>query len=157
MHHPIPFHYAERVHQQLQDMVQEGIIYPSTSLWCAPCSLYAKILWRNQNMCWLCTVEWCHQEGLSPCSPSKGPQQKLADKNFFRNLTSVVPIGSFPWSHNRWRKLHSDTWARLWTTRMPYGLTGATQTCQRGLDSILQNCKNCVDNYIHCRWLHCLL
>lgn len=37
----------------------------------------------------------------------------------------------------------------LWEfTRMPYGLTGATQTCQRGLDNILQNCKDCVDNYV---------
>ena len=33
-------------------------------------------------------------------------------------------------------------------TRMPYGLTGATQTCQRGLDNILQNCKDCVNNYV---------
>ena len=31
---------------------------------------------------------------------------------------------------------------------MPYGLTGATQTCQRGLHNILQNCKDCVDNYV---------
>ena len=31
---------------------------------------------------------------------------------------------------------------------MPYGLTCATQTCQRGLDTILQNCKHCVDNYV---------
>ena len=31
---------------------------------------------------------------------------------------------------------------------MPYGLTGATQTCQRGLDEILKDCKDCVDNYI---------
>ena len=37
----------------------------------------------------------------------------------------------------------------LWEfTRMPYGLTGATQTCQRGLDSILHNCKDCIDNYV---------
>jgi len=37
----------------------------------------------------------------------------------------------------------------LWEfTRMPYGLTGATQTCQRGLDSLLQSCKDCVDNYV---------
>ena len=37
----------------------------------------------------------------------------------------------------------------LWEfTRMAYGLTGATQTCQRGLDNILQNCKDCVDNYV---------
>ena len=31
---------------------------------------------------------------------------------------------------------------------MPYGLTGATQTCQRSLDTILQHCKYCVDNYV---------
>ena len=31
---------------------------------------------------------------------------------------------------------------------MPYGLTGATQTCQRGLDMILRDCQDCVDNYV---------
>ena len=31
---------------------------------------------------------------------------------------------------------------------MPYGLTGATQTCQRGLDEVLKDCKDCVDNYV---------
>ena len=34
----------------------------------------------------------------------------------------------------------------LWGfTVMPYGLTGATQTCQCGLDEVL---KDCVDNYV---------
>ena len=28
------------------------------------------------------------------------------------------------------------------------GLTGATQTCQRELDEVLRNCKDCVDNYV---------
>ena len=37
----------------------------------------------------------------------------------------------------------------LWEfTVMPYGLTGATQTCQRGLYQVLKDCKDCVDNYI---------
>ena len=37
----------------------------------------------------------------------------------------------------------------LWEfTMMPYGLTGATQTCQRSLDRVLKDCKDCVDNYI---------
>ena len=31
---------------------------------------------------------------------------------------------------------------------MPYGLTGATQTCQRGLDELLNDCRDCVDNYV---------
>ena len=33
---PIPFHFAERVQNQLQEMAQEGIIRPSNSPWCAP-------------------------------------------------------------------------------------------------------------------------
>ena len=37
----------------------------------------------------------------------------------------------------------------LWEfTVMPYGQTGATQTCQRGLDEVLKDCKDCVDNYV---------
>ena len=37
----------------------------------------------------------------------------------------------------------------LWEfTVMPYDLTCVTQTCQFGLDTILQNCKHCVDNYV---------
>ena len=30
---------------------------------------------------------------------------------------------------------------------MQYGLTGATQTCQRGLDEIFCECHDCVNNY----------
>jgi len=33
---PIPFHFVDRVQQQLADMAQEGIIRPSSSPWCAP-------------------------------------------------------------------------------------------------------------------------
>ena len=37
----------------------------------------------------------------------------------------------------------------LWEfTVIPYGLTGATQTCQRRLDKVLKDCKHCVDNYV---------
>ena len=31
---------------------------------------------------------------------------------------------------------------------MPYGLTGATQTCQRALDEVFHECHDCVDNYV---------
>ena len=34
--HPIPFHYQEKVQNQLQEMAQEGIIRPSSSPWSAP-------------------------------------------------------------------------------------------------------------------------
>lgn len=31
---------------------------------------------------------------------------------------------------------------------MLYELTGATQTCQQSLDTVLHNCKYCVVNYV---------
>ena len=31
---------------------------------------------------------------------------------------------------------------------MPYGLTGATQTCRSALDETFCECHNCVDNYV---------
>ena len=31
---------------------------------------------------------------------------------------------------------------------IPYGLTGATQTCQHRLDKVPTDCKDCVDNYV---------
>ena len=37
----------------------------------------------------------------------------------------------------------------LWEiTVMPYGLTGAIQTCQQGLDTVLHDCKYCVGNCV---------
>jgi len=39
---PIPFHYVEKAHSQLQDMAREGIIRPSSSPWCAPADYVPK-------------------------------------------------------------------------------------------------------------------
>ena len=37
----------------------------------------------------------------------------------------------------------------LWEfTVMPYGLTAATHMCQRGLDEVLKDYKDCVDSYV---------
>ena len=31
---------------------------------------------------------------------------------------------------------------------MLYGLTGTTHTCQCGLNKVLKECKDCIDNYV---------
>ena len=54
---PIPFHYSEQVQRQLKDMAEEGIIRPSNSSWRAPAIYVPKKLWRNKNMCRLCTIK----------------------------------------------------------------------------------------------------
>ena len=80
-----------------------------------------------------------------------GPQQKLANKKVFSKIDLKSAYWQFP--------VHKDSIEKtafspgpgygLWEfTVMPYGLTGATQTCQRGLDEVLRDCKDCVDNYV---------
>ena len=38
--------------------------------------------------------------------------------------------------------------SRLWFVAIHYGLSRVTQPCQRGLDEVLKDCKDCVDNYV---------
>ena len=60
-------------------------------------------------------------------------------------------IGSFPMHKDSIEKMAFSPGPGygLWEfTVMPYGLTGAIQTCQRGLDEVLRDCKDCADNYV---------
>jgi len=112
---PILFYYAERVHQQLQEMAQEGIICPSTSPWCAP-EVYVP---KSSGEIRICVnyvqLNCVTKKDSYTVLHAEGPQQKLASKRvFFSNLTFKVPIGSFPWSQSQWRKLPLPG-ARLWT------------------------------------------
>jgi len=110
-------------------------------------------------MCRLFTIKWHHKKDSYPVCRAEGPQQKLASKKvFFSKLYLHSAYWQFPMELASIEKTAfcPEPANGLWEfTKMPYGLTGATQTCQRGLDStsqngldnILQNCKNCVDNY----------
>jgi len=148
---PIPFHYAERVHRQLQEMAQEGIICPSTSPWCAP-AVYVPKPSGEIRIC----VDYVQLNSVTkkdsyPVRCAEGPQQKLAGKKVFSKLDLRSAYWQFPMESQSVEKTAfcPGPGYGLWEfTRMPYGLTGATQTCQRGLDKILQSCKDCVDNYV---------
>ena len=80
-----------------------------------------------------------------------GPHQKLADKEVFSKIDLKSAYCQFPMHKDSIEKIAFSPGPgyRLWEfTAMPYGLTGATQTCQRGLDEVLRDCKDCVDNYV---------
>ena len=82
---------------------------------------------------------------------AEGPQQKLAGKTVFSKLDLRSAYWQFPMDQDSIEKTAfcPGPGYGLWEfTVMPYGLTGATQTCQRGLDDILRECKYCVDNYV---------
>ena len=148
---PIPFHFAERVQNQLQEMAQEGIIRPSNSPWCAPAVYVPK---RNGEIR-ICVdfvqLNKATKKDSYPVPRADGPQLKLANKKVFSKIDLKSAYWQFPMSEQSIEKTAfcPGPGYGLWEfTRMPYGLTGATQTCQRGLDQVLNDCKDCVDNYV---------
>ena len=54
--HPIPFHYLERVHNQLQEIAQEGIIRRSNSPWCAQLFMCQKAMVKFEYALTLCNL-----------------------------------------------------------------------------------------------------
>ena len=148
---PIPFHYRDRVHDQLQEMAKEGIIRPSHSPWCAP-AVYVPKSNGEVRICGdYVQLNKSTKKDSYPVPRADGPQQKLAHKQVFSKIDLRSAYWQFPMSETSIEKTAfcPGPGYGLWEfTRMPYGLTGATQTCQRGLDKVLQDCKDCVDNYV---------
>ena len=147
----IPFHYVDKVNAQLEDMVKEGIICPSTSPWCAPAVYVPKSSGEIRICVDFVQLNKVTKKDSYPVPRSEGPQQKLAGKKVFSKLDLKSAYWQFPMEAHSIEKTAfcPGPGYGLWEfTVMPYGLTCATQTCQRGLDTILQNCKHCVDNYV---------
>ena len=149
--HPIPFHFADRVHKQLQEMAEEGIIQCSNSPWCAP-AVYVPKANGEIRIC----VDFVQLNNITkkdsyPVPRADGPQQKLANKKVFSKIDLRSVYWQFPMEKSSTEKTAfcPGPGYGLWKFNvMPYGLTGATQTCQRGLDKVLKECKHCVDNYV---------
>ena len=147
----IPFHYADKVHAQLQDMVTEGIIRPSTSPWCAPAVYVPKSTGEVRICVDFVKLNQVTKKDSYPVPRAEGPQQRLAGKKVFSKLDLRSAYWQFPMDEGSIEKTAfcPGPGYGLWEfTVMPYGLTGASQTCQRALDHTLKSCKDCVDNYI---------
>ena len=148
---PIPFHYAERAHNQLQEMAKNGIIQPSNSPWCAPAVYVPKENGEIRICVDYVQLNRVTKKNSYPVPRADGPQQKLADKCVFSKLDLRSAYWQFPMQKESIEKtaFSPGQGYGLWEfTVMPYGLTGATQTCQQGLDTVLHDCKYCVDNYV---------
>lgn len=148
---PIPFHYVDRVHKQLQEMAEEGIIQPSNSPWCSP-AVYVP---KNNGEIRICIdfvqLNKVTKKDSYPVPRADGPHQKLANKAVFSKLDLKSAYWQFPMCDDSIEKTAfcPGPGYGLWEfTVMPFGLTGATQTCQRGLDMVLKDCRDCSDNYI---------
>ena len=148
---PIPFHFTERVHAQLQEMAKDGIIQPSNSPWCAPAVYVPKENGEIRICVDFVQLNRITKKNSYPVPRADGPQQKLAGKGVFSKIDLRSAYRQFPMQKDSMEKtaFSPGPGYGLWEfTVMPYGLTGATQTCQQGLDTVLQDYKYCVDNYV---------
>ena len=148
---PIPFHFADRVRAQLEEMSNEGIIRPSSSPWCAPAVYVPKDNGEVRICVDFVQLNKTTKKDSYPVPRADGPQQKLANKTVFSKIDLKSAYWQFPMDTGSIEKTAfcPGPGYGLWEfTVMPYGLTNATQTCQRGLDKVLKECKDCVDNYI---------
>ncbi len=148
---PVPFHYKDRVEEQLGEMAESGIIRPSNSPWCAPAVYVPKSNGEIRICVDYVQLNKSTRKDSYPVPRADGPQQKLAGKRVLSKIDLRSAYWQFPVSEESIEKTAfcPGPGHGLWEfTVMPYGLTGATQTCQRGLDTVLQDCKDCVDNYV---------
>ena len=82
----IPFHYADKIHAQLQDMALEGIIRPSTSPWCAPAVYVPKATGEVRICVDFVKLNQVTKKDSYPVPRPEGPQQRLAGKKVFSKL-----------------------------------------------------------------------
>ena len=50
----IPFHFADLVHKQLQEIAEEGVIQRSNSSWCTPAVYVPKLKGKSESVWILC-------------------------------------------------------------------------------------------------------
>ena len=149
--HPILFHNQDKVYTQLQEMVKEGIIRPSSSPWRAPAVYVPKRDGKDRIGVDFVQLNNITKKDSYPIPRPEGPQQMMAHKKVFSKLDLKSTYWQFPMSEQSIEKTAFcpgpgyGAWEFM---VMPYGLTGAAQTCQKGLDEVLKDCKDCVDNYI---------
>ena len=139
------------MHTQLQEMANAGIIQPSNSPWCAPAVYVPKANGEVRICVDFIQLNKITKKDSYPVPRADGPQQKLANKKVFSKIDLKSAYWQFPMHKDSIKKtaFSPGPGYGLWEfTVMPYGLTGATQTCQRGLDEVLRDCKDCVDNYV---------
>ena len=115
-------------------MVHKRIIRPSSSPWCAPAVYVPKPIGEVCICVDFVQLNCCTKKDSHPVHRADRPHQRLACKRIF----SKLDLRSAYWQF----LMHQSS------IEMPYGLTGATQTCQRGLDEIFHECHDCVDNYV---------
>ena len=98
----ISFHYLECVHNQLQEIAQEGIIRCSNSPWCAPAVYVPKSNGEIQICVDFVQLNKVTKKDAYPVPRAEGPWQRLASKHIFsknRFKKCLLAISYEPYLH----------------------------------------------------------
>ena len=86
---------------------------------------------------------------ISTLSPvPKAPNRSWLARKFFDLRSAYCQFPMEPQSVEKTAFCPGPGYGSWEFNRLLYALTGAMQTCQRGFDNILQDCKYCVDNNV---------
>ena len=132
-------------------MASNGIIRPSNSSWCASAVYVPKSNGELRICVDFVQLNRISKKNSYPVPRIESPQQKLAGKHVFSKLDLRSAYWQFPMEEQLIEKTAfcPGPGYGFWEfVVMSYGLTGATQTCQQDLDTILADCKYCVGNYV---------
>ena len=150
-HHALSLFIMLIMFRSNSQMAHEGIIRPSSSPWCAPAVYVPKPNGEILNCVDFVKLNRCIKKDSYPVPRANRPRQRLAGKKVFSKLYLVSAYWQFPMHQSSIEKTAFCPGPRygFWEFLvMPYKHTGATQTCQRGLDEIFRECNDCVDNSV---------
>ena len=88
---PVPFHYNDRVHTQLQEMARDGIIRPSSSPWRFPAVYVPKDNGEIRISIDYVQLNKVTMKDSYPVTRADGQQQTLANKKVFSKITETCP------------------------------------------------------------------
>nr|VZI49393.1 unnamed protein product [Spirometra erinaceieuropaei] len=136
----IPFHFREELDKMVENMLQQGIIQPSSSPWAAPVTLVKK----KDDSLRLC-VDYRRLNAVTVRDAFSLPRMddllaSMAGKKFF----STIYLSSSYWQievhpEDRAKTAFSLPSGLFEFTTLPMGLANAAATCQRLMQKLLKN------------------
>ena len=145
----LPYAYRSTVQKELQDMLESGIIEPSSSDWAAPIVLVKK----KDGSIRLC-VDYRKLNNLSQSDAYPMPRiedliDKLGKAKYLTTLDLCKGYWQVPVTHQTRSKTAFTTPFGLFQfTRMPFGLKGAPATFQRMMDKALRGMDLFAGSYL---------
>lgn len=144
--YPVPHHLKEEMREQIRNLLDEGVIRPSSSPWSAPVVLVPKKD-RGQGVKYrFCTdfraLNAETKADVYPLPKIADTLESLGNSKWFTTIDLASGYHQIPVAEeDREKTAFSTPEGHYEYNRMPFGLSGAPATFQRAMDQILTGLK----------------